>query len=493
MDNAPEVDLFVVGAGSGGVRASRVAASLGARVAVAEAQHLGGTCVNVGCIPKKLLAYGAHYHDLFDDARGYGWDVGTPRFDWPTLLRAKDKEIARLNGVYQRLLEGRGVEILRGRARLEGDGRVCITLPDGSVVYRRAKHILLATGGRPVRPEFPGSELAMVSDDVFRLAALPPRVLVVGGGYIGLEMAGIFQGLGSRVTLAYRGGLLLRGFDHDVRAHVTQATHARGVDLRVHTELTELVRRSDGALDAMLSTGGVLTVDAVLLAVGRVPNTEGIGLEVAGVSVDGRGAVQVDARFRTSAPGVYAVGDMVDRVQLTPVALAEGQLVAQTLFGKADRAPDYAHIPSAVFSHPEVATVGLTEDEARAEALVRGGAVDIYRSTFTPLRHTLSGRAEKTLMKLVVERDTDRVVGVHVVGEDAAEIVQGFAVALRLGATKAQLDSTVGIHPTAAEELVTLRERLPDPDHTVQVQHLQEGARPKTRIVHHRWDEGADQ
>ncbi len=492
MESAVEVDLFVIGAGSGGVRAARVAASLGARVAVAEERHLGGTCVNVGCIPKKLLAYGAHYRDLFEDARGYGWEVGTPRFDWPTLRGAKDKEIARLNGVYQRLLEQRGVEILRGRASLEAPDRVKVTLPDGSVVWRGARHVLLATGGRPVRPEFPGSELAMVSDDVFRLPSLPGRVLVVGGGYIGLEMAGIFHGLGSRVTLAYRGGLLLRGFDHDVRAHVTQSLHARGVDLRVHTELVSLVRREDGALDATLSTGGVLTVDAVLLAVGRVPNTEGLGLEGAGVSLDGRGAVEVDARFRTSSPWVYAVGDMVDRVQLTPVALSEGQRVAQTLFGKPGGDPDYTHIPSAVFSHPEVATVGLTEDEARAEALARGGGVDIYRSTFTPLRHTLSGRAEKTLMKLVVERDTDRVVGVHVVGEDAAEIVQGFAVALRLGATKAQLDSTLGIHPTAAEELVTLRERLPDPDHTVQVRHLSEGARPRARIVHHRWDDGAD-
>jgi glutathione reductase (NADPH) len=487
-----ELDLFVIGAGSGGVRAARVAASLGARVAVAESQRLGGTCVNVGCVPKKLLAYGAHYRDAFDDARGYGWDVGTPAFDWPTLLRAKDKEIARLNGVYQRLLEGRGVEILRGRAMLDGPQRVKVVLADGSVVYRRARYVLLATGGRPVRPEFPGSELAMVSDDVFRLPALPPRVLVVGGGYIGLEMAGIFHGLGSRVTLAYRGAMLLRGFDHDVRAHVTHAVHARGVDLRVHTELTSLVRRDDGALDASLSTGDTLTVDAVLLAVGRVPNTDNLGLETAGVSVDGRGAVQVDKRFRTSCRSVYAVGDMVDRVQLTPVALAEGQMVARRLFGGESREPDYDFIPSAVFSTPEVATVGLTEDEARAEALARGGAVDIYRSTFTPLRHTLTGRTEKTLMKLVVERDTDRVVGVHVVGEDAAEMVQGFAVALRLGATKAQLDGTIGIHPTAAEELVTLRERLPDPDHAVQVKHLPEGARPHPRVVHHRWDDDAD-
>jgi glutathione reductase (NADPH) len=480
-----DVDLFVIGAGSGGVRGARVAAALGARVAVAEERHLGGTCVNVGCIPKKLLSYGAHARDDIDDARGYGWDVAEPTLDWPRLIAAKDREIHRLNGVYQRLLVSRGVEILLGRAALEDAHTVVVTAADGTVTRRTARHILVATGGNPVRPTFPGAELAMISDDVFYLPKRPERLLVIGGGYIAVEMAGIFRGYGAEVTLTYRGALFLRGFDRDVRTHLDAEMRHRGVDLRFHTDVTSLARRADGALDAVLSTGETLVVDAVLAAIGRAPNARGLGLEAAGVALDDRGAVRVDARFRTSAPSVYAVGDVIDRVQLTPVALAEAMVVAQNLFGGAQRTLDYEFIPSAVFSTPAVGTVGLTEDEARAEAVTRGGAVDVYRSTFTPLKHTLTGRAEKTMMKLVVERDTDRVVGVHVVGPEAGEIVQGFAVALKLGATKAQLDATVGIHPTAAEELVTMRERCPDPDHALAVDHLA----PRRAIVHHRWDD----
>lgn len=488
-----DVDLFVIGAGSGGVRGARVAASLGARVAVAEERHLGGTCVNVGCIPKKLFSYGAHARDDIEDARAYGWDVAEPTLDWPRLIAAKDREIARLNGVYQRLLEGRGVELLRGRAALEGPNTVAITADDGSVTRRTARHVLVATGGSPLRPTFPGAELAMISDDVFYLPKRPDRLLVIGGGYIAVEMAGIFQGYGAKVTLAYRGALFLRGFDRDVRAHLDAEMRHRGVDLRFHTDVASLTRRPDGALDAALTTGETLVVDAVLAAVGRAPNARGLGLEAAGVELDARGAVRVDGRFRTSARSVYAVGDVIDRVQLTPVALAEAMIVAHNLFGSARRTPDYDFIPSAVFSSPPIGTVGLTEEEARAEAVARGGAVDIFRSTFTPLKHTLTGRREKTLMKLVVERETDRVVGVHVVGPDAGEIVQGFAVALKLGATKAQLDATLGIHPTAAEELVTMRERCPDPDHALTVDH--DGAGPTARrpIVHHRWKDSEDQ
>lgn len=485
-----DVDLFVIGAGSGGVRASRIAAALGARVAVAEERFLGGTCVNVGCIPKKLFSYGAHAREEIEDARAYGWEVADPALDWPKLIAAKDREIARLNGIYQRLLESRGVEILRGRAALVDRNTLDVTAPDGTVTRRTARHVLVATGGTPLRPTFPGAELVMISDDVFRLGARPERLLVIGGGYIAVEMAGIFQGYGSKVTLAYRSALFLRGFDQDVRKHLAAEMKHRGVDLRFRTEVKSLARRPDGALDAALTTGETLVVDAVLAAVGRTPNTAGLGLEAVGVALDERGAVRVDDRFRTSARSVYAVGDVIDRVQLTPVALAEGMIVAQNLFGGAARKPDYDYVPSAVFSTPAVGTVGLTEDEARAEALERaGGGVDTYRSTFTPLKHTLTGRAEKTMMKLVVERDTDRVVGVHVVGPDAGEIVQGFAVALRMGATKAQLDSTIGIHPTAAEELVTMREKCADPDHSVAVDHIAEGATPRRRIVHHRWDD----
>lgn len=487
--SAFDLDLFVLGAGSGGVRASRIAASLGARVAVAEERFLGGTCVNVGCVPKKLMVYGAHARDEIEDARAYGWDVGEPTLDFARMVDARDREVARLNGVYERLLTGRGVEILRGRAVLEDAHTVTVTAPDGSVTRRRARFVLVATGGRPVRPTFPGAELAMVSDDVFRLREPPRRLLVVGGGYIAVEMAGVFHGYGSDVTLAHRGGLFLRGFDHDVRKHLDAEMRKRGMALRFRTDVASIARRDDGALDVTFTTGEVLAVDAVLTAVGRVPNTEGMGLEAAGVALDARGAVKVDARFRTSVKCVYAVGDVIDRVQLTPAALAEGMLVAQNLFGPGPkRSFRYEAIPSAVFSTPPVGTVGLTEEEAREEAVARGGAVDTYKSTFTPLKHTLTGRADKTLMKLVVERDTDRVVGLHVVGPDAGEIVQGFAVAVRMGATKAQFDATLGIHPTAAEELVTMRERCPDPDHAMTVEHAESSGR--RRIVHHRWEDG---
>lgn len=490
--SAYDVDLFVIGAGSGGVRGARVAASLGARVAIAEERFFGGTCVNVGCIPKKLFSYGAHARDDIEDARAYGWDVAEPTLDWPRLVAGKDREIARLNGIYQRLLESRGVEILRGRATLEDPHTVAVTALDGSTTRRTARHVLVATGGTPLRPTFPGADLALISDDIFYLSQRPDRLLVIGGGYIAVEMAGIFRGYGAAVTLAYRGALFLRGFDRDVRTHLAGEMRQRGVDLRFHCDVASLTRRADGALDAVLTTGETLVVDAVLAAVGRAPNARGLGLEAAGVALDARGAVRVDGRFRTSARSVYAVGDVIDRVQLTPVALAEAMVVAHNLFGGAQRQADYEFVPSAVFSTPPIGTVGLTEEEARAEATERGGAVDIFRSTFTPLKHTLTGRREKTLMKLVVECDTDRVVGVHVVGADAGEIVQGFAVALRLGATKAQLDATVGIHPTAAEELVTMRERCPDPDRALEVDQLAEGPSPRRAIVHHRWEDSDD-
>jgi glutathione reductase (NADPH) len=474
-------DLLVLGAGSGGVRAARVAASLGAKVAVVDFGPLGGTCVNVGCVPKKLMVLGAHFAREWRDAEGFGWSVSEPSHDWGKLIDQKDREIARLNHVYEKLLVDRGVAIFRGRARFVGTNDVSVEGSDGTTTVLRGANVLVAVGGHPVRPAIAGGEHVLVSDDVFRLRTLPARWLVVGGGYIAVEFAGVFAGYGAHVTQVYRGPLFLRGFDRDVRTHLDGEMRKHGIDLRFHRDLTKVERDPSGALAATLDDGEVLHVDAVLAAIGRVPRTEGLGLENAGVEVDASGAIRVDARFRTSAPSVYAIGDVIDRIALTPVALAEGTIVARNLFGGAALSADYEMVPSAVFSEPPIGTVGLTEEEARAEL----GAVDVYKSTFRPMKQTLAGGADRTLMKLVVERATDRVVGLHMVGPDAGEIVQGFAVALKCGATKAQFDATIGIHPTAAEELVTLRERSPDPAASADA-----SERPKRRrIVHHRWED----
>jgi glutathione reductase (NADPH) len=482
--DAENFDLLVIGAGSGGVRAARVAANLGAKVAICEDGALGGTCVNVGCVPKKLMVLGAHFADEQRDAAGFGWQVTPATHDFAKLMANKDREIARLNGVYQRLLEGRGVRIIRGHARLMAPGVVAVTGPDGAETTFSAKHILCAVGGRPLRPTFPGAEHVLVSDDVFRMQALPKRLLVLGGGYIAVELGCVFHGFGAQVTLVHRGRLFLNGFDVDVRLHLEQELRKRGVDLRFHRQVTRVERLDSGSLRATLNDGELLEADAILAAIGREPRTHGLGLEDVGVQTDARGAILVDATFRTSAPGIYAVGDAIDRVALTPVALAEGTLVATNLFGGGTAQASYQGVPSAVFSNPPIGTVGLTEEEARAEH----GAVDVYKSTFTPLKQTLAGGSEKTLMKLVVERASGRVLGVHMVGPEAGEIVQGFAVALKCGATKAQFDATLGIHPTAAEELVTLREACPDPDHDILATHQDS---PKARrIVHHRWEDG---
>lgn len=450
-----EFDLVVIGAGSAGIRASRVAAALGARVAVCERGPLGGTCVNVGCVPKKLLSYGAHFSEEVEDARGYGWSVEPPTHDWATLIARQDRELTRLHGIYQRLLDSRGVQVLRGDARLVDPRTVVLTTPEGAEHTLRTRYVLLATGGVPRRPTFPGGEHTLVSDDVFRLRERPRRLVVLGGGYIAVEMASIFRGYGSDVTIVHRGPELLRGFDHDVRRHLAEELRKKGLTLVLGHEVTRVERAAHGAL--VVHAGAQrLEADAVLAAHGREPRLVGLGLEAVGVETTPAGIV-VDASLRTSVPGVYAAGDVIARVTLTPVALAEGQLVARQLFAGESAAMAYADVPSAVFTAPPVATVGLTEEEARHESVT----IDVYRTTFTPLRHTLTGRAERTLMKLVVERTTDRVLGVHVVGADAGEIVQGFAVAVRLGATKRALDSTLGIHPTAAEELVTMREVAP--------------------------------
>jgi len=443
-----DYDLFIIGGGSGGVRAGRMSASFGARVAVAEERELGGTCVNVGCVPKKLFAYAAHCRGEFADAAGYGWQVGEQHFHWPTLRANKDREIGRLNGIYERLLVNAGATVLRGRAHLLDPHTVAV----GGQHYS-AERILIATGGWPVRPDFVGADLCITSNEAFHLEALPRRVLVVGGGYIAVEFAGIFHGLGCATTQVYRGPLFLRGFDDDARRFLAEQMRHQGIDLRFELDVVRV--EADGAGRRVIFTdGSMLECDLVMLATGRRPLVADIGLEACGVARDERGAIKVDGNYRSNVESIYAIGDVTDRVNLTPVALAEGMALAWHLFRDRERPVDYEFIPSAVFSQPNLATVGYTEDAARDKF----GAVTVYRSTFTPLKHTLSGSGEKCLMKLVVDSASDRVVGAHMVGADAGESIQGLAVAIKAGATKALFDSTIGIHPTSAEEWVTMRE-----------------------------------
>jgi glutathione reductase (NADPH) len=447
-----DCDLFVVGAGSGGVRAARMAAQRGARVVVAEAAALGGTCVNVGCIPKKLYAYAAHFAHDFEDAAGFGWDLQPPRLDWPRLKKNRAAEITRLNGVYQQLLVGTGVEIVRGWATLLDANTVQVAVGGGQRRFR-ARHILVATGGTPAVPHLPGREHVLTSDSMFDLEPFPRRLVVVGGGYIACEFACIFRGLGAQVTQLYRGEQVLRGFDDDVRRFVAQEIGKQGVDLRLHSNVAAVERGADG-LSLTLEDGQRLETDVVLYATGRVPNIAGLGLELAGVQLTAHGGIHVDENFRTNVPSIFAVGDVSSRLQLTPVALAEAMVVVDQLFGQGERRMDYEFVPTAVFTHPNIGTVGLTERQARE----RHGELRIFRSEFRPLKHTVSGSSERTLMKLVVDAASDRVVGLHMVGPEAGEIVQGFAVAMKAGATKAVFDATIGIHPTAAEEFVTMRE-----------------------------------
>ena len=449
-----DYDLFVIGAGSGGVRAARMSASYGARVAIAEARFLGGTCVNVGCIPKKLFAYGAHFPDDAEDAGAYGWTFDAPKLDWPRLIANKDREIARLNGVYRRILETSRVRIVEARAVL----RDAHTIEVGGETVT-AENILIATGGRPQILPVPGSEHAIVSDDAFYLPERPDRVVIVGGGYIAVEFAGIFEGYGSRVTQLYRGPLFMRGFDMDLRTHLAEEMTRRGVDIRWRAEIARIDKTAD-ALSVGLDTGETLEADQVMLAVGRTPNAADMGIEAAGIAQRDNGAIIVDGYFRTSVPNIYAIGDVTDRIQLTPVAIGEAMVLAANLFDGKNLSMDYADIPTAVFSNPNIGTVGLTEEAARA----RHGAVDVYRETFRPLKHTMTLKPDRTMMKLVVERASDRVVGCHMAGPDAGEIVQGLGIALKCGATKAQFDATVGIHPTSAEEFVTMRTPLAEPD-----------------------------
>lgn len=444
-----DYDFFVLGAGSGGVRAGRMAAAYGAKTAVVEERYLGGTCVNVGCIPKKLLVYAAEFRDHFEDAAGFGWTVGERTVDWRTLIANKDQEIDRLNGIYKNLLENAGARIINGTARFVD----AHTLDVGGRRYT-SEYVLVATGSWPSLPPTPGIEHAITSNEAFHLDALPERVVIVGGGYIAVEFATIFHGLGAQVTQLYRGDLFLRGFDADVRKVLADEMRKRGVDLRFHADVTHLDKTPEG-IRATLTNGATLDADVILYATGRTPKTAGLGLERIGVELDGEGAVRVDAYSRTSLPHVYAVGDVTNRLNLTPMAIAEGQAVAETLFNATPTKPDHANVATAVFSHPSIGAVGPTEEEARAEY----DAIDVYSSSFRALKHTLSGRDEKTFMKLIVDRHTDRVIGCHMAGPEAGEIVQGVAIAIKCGATKAQFDATVGIHPTSAEELVTMRQK----------------------------------
>ncbi len=449
-----QFDLLVVGGGSGGVRAARMAAQRGARVALAEAGALGGTCVNVGCIPKKLYSYAAGYAEAFAEAAGFGWQVPPPSFDWTQLKTRRATEITRLNGIYHQLLVGAGVQLIPGWATLVDAHTVQVA----GQTYT-AENILLATGGRPSVPGIPGGEHAVVSDAMFDLDAFPHRLLVVGGGYIACEFASIFNGLGSHVTQIYRGTQVLRGFDDDVRNFLAQEVRKAGVDLRLETDVASILHTPAG-LEVRLSNGGTLAVDQVLYAIGRVPNVQGLGLAAAGVAQGPDGAIEVNVHYQTSVPSIYALGDVTARIQLTPVALGEAMVLVDHLLGPKTgttaRQMDYDLIPTAVFTHPNIGTVGLSEAAARQQF----GQVRIFRSEFKALRHTLSDSTERTLMKLVVDGATDRVVGLHMVGADAGEVVQGFAVAMKAGATKAVFDSTIGIHPTAAEEFVTMRDPI---------------------------------
>ncbi|WP_430911092.1 glutathione-disulfide reductase [Methylobacterium sp. sgz302541] len=448
MSEPYDVDLFVIGGGSGGVRAARIAASYGARVRLAEEYRVGGTCVIRGCVPKKLMVYAGRFAEEFEDAAGFGWEVGAPRFDWSVLKSRRDAEVARLEGLYDANLRRSGVEIVPQRAVI--DGPHAVRLADGTRVSARV--ILVATGATPVhQPVVPGAELAITSNEVFELEEQPKRILVVGGGYIAVEFAGVFANLGSRTTLVHRGDKLLRGFDEDVR-DALDAAYAHRMDLRLGRHLTRL-ERGEGGILAHLDDGGAIEVDQVLVATGRRPNTAGLGLDTVGIAVDPAGAIPVDVFSKTSVPSIYAVGDVTNRANLTPIAIREGHAFADTVFGDKPTSVDHGLIPTAVFSTPEIGVVGHDEDSAWKAF----GEIDVYKASFRPMKATLSGREERTLMKIVVERAGNRVVGVHVVGHDAGEIIQAAGIAVTMGATKADFDRTVAVHPTASEELVTMK------------------------------------
>lgn len=444
-----DYDLFVIGVGSGGTRAARMIASTGAKVAAAEQQFLGGTCVNVGCVPKKLMVFASHFAEDFEDAAGFGWDVKPDRFNWSRLIENKNTEISRLNGVYRRLLDNAGVKLYEAPAKIID--RHTIMVGNETVTTDR---IIVATGGWPTMPEIPGIEHAISSNEVFFLPELPKRFIVVGGGYIAVEFAGIMNGLGSQVTQIYRGEKILRGFDEDVRDVLSKEIVRKGVDLRTGTNITAIEKQGE-TLVATLTDGTTLEADCIMFATGRHPRTQGIGLEEIGVEMDAKGAIKVDDYSRTNLDNVWAIGDVTDRIALTPVAIQEAMALYRTEYLGDPTPCDHANVPSAVFSQPPVGSVGLTEAQAAAQY----GTLDIYRSTFTPMKLSLTEREEKTMMKIIVDQASQKVVGVHMVGPDAGEIIQGIAIAVKMGATKRDFDRTVGIHPTAAEEFVTMREK----------------------------------
>jgi glutathione reductase (NADPH) len=446
-----DFDLFVIGGGSGGVRAARIAASHGAKVAIAEADRFGGTCVIRGCVPKKLLVYASRYRDAFEDSRGFGWSIGETAFDWAKLIQAKDAEIARLEGIYRDMLAKAGVRIFTTRASLKGRHEVNLETEGYHV---RAKYILIATGGQPFVPGIPGAKLAITSNEAFHLDKLPSSIAIVGGGFIAAEFAGIFSGLGVPVTLLYRGEQILRGFDRDLRGGLAEAMRRRGIDVRTETDITAIAKDGDGCVST-LTRGEPLRTGLVMMATGRKPNTHSLGLDKAGVATGPGGEVIVDQDSKSSVDSIYAVGDVTNRVNLTPVAIREGHAFADTMFGGESVRVDHSLYPAAVFSTPEVATVGLTEEAARAAH----GRIDIYKTQFRPIGYALAGRKERMMMKLVVDGETGRVLGCHVLGPHSAEIVQMAAIALGMGATKAQFDATMALHPTEAEELVTMREK----------------------------------
>ncbi|HEY0300395.1 MAG TPA: glutathione-disulfide reductase [Rhizomicrobium sp.] len=449
-----DYDLFVIGGGSGGVRASRMAALGGARVALAEEWRMGGTCVIRGCIPKKLFVYASHFREDFEDSAAYGWTIGEPKFDWSTLIANKDKEIARLEAIYTKNVKAAGVTIFQDRAVFEDEHTIRLLNEDRTVT---ADKILIATGNRPTRElgtthMIPGGNLCITSNEAFHLDKLPERILIAGGGYIALEFAHIFHGLGSKVSLLYRGEKVLRGFDEDIRDALAESMVSKGLHVALGCEFTKIERR-DGCLHAETNKGDVIECDEIMLAIGRAPNTEALHVEKAGVELGRRGEVVVDRFSKTSRDNIYAIGDVTDRVQLTPVAIHEAMCFVKTAFGGVPTAADHENIATAVFTTPEIGVVGMTE----MKALGLGHAIDVYKSVFRPLKHTLSGREARTTFKLIVDSKTDKVLGCHIFGDHAAEIIQIVGICLKMGATKAQFDSTIALHPTAAEELVTMR------------------------------------
>ena len=443
-----DFDVFVIGAGSGGVRAARMAAGEGARVAIADDHALGGTCVNVGCVPKKLYTYASHFSHDFENAKGFGWTLGSADFDWPTLVANKKKEISRLNGIYANLLNNSGAQIIRGYACLKDANTVTVNGIDYT-----AKRIVIATGGTPNIPDVDYSDLLISSDDIFDLVEFPKRLLVVGAGYIALEFACIFQGLGSQVQVSYRGDLIMRSFDEDVRRFVDQEMCKQGIEMNYQSQVNNVSRQDDQSLLVTFADGSTKVVDQVLMAIGRNPRLAGIGLDKLGIETTTSGTIAVNENFQTNIKNIYALGDVTGGIELTPVALAEAMVLVNHWYGDGTKRMDYDLIPTAVFTQPNVGTIGLTEHQAKE----KHNNITIYRSDFKPMKHTLSGSDERSFMKLIVDASTDKVVGLHIVGEGAGEMLQGFAVAIKAGATKADFDATIGIHPTSAEELVTMR------------------------------------